>query len=99
MTVLFVITYDITDTKKYAEYNPGSNHITLAAIAKHGGEILAASADALHVNGKGSHMKVIIKFPNKGAALAWHDDEEYASAKAIRLSSTENIESYIVDHF
>jgi uncharacterized protein (DUF1330 family) len=42
-------------------------------------------------------MRVIIQFPSRDAALAWHDDPEYAQAKAIRLASTTNIDAYIVD--
>lgn len=44
-------------------------------------------------------MRVIIQFPSRDAALAWHDDPEYAAAKAIRLSATKNVTAYIVDKF
>jgi uncharacterized protein (DUF1330 family) len=42
-------------------------------------------------------MRVIIQFPSRDAALAWHDDSEYVQAKVIRLASTTNIDAYIVD--
>lgn len=97
MTVYFIVNYDVEDPERYAEYNPGSNHITATTVAKHGGEIIVATQDALCVSGDSALMKVIIQFPSREAALAWHDDPEYAPAKAIRLSSTKNVTAYIVD--
>ncbi|WP_028868888.1 DUF1330 domain-containing protein [Psychromonas arctica] len=97
MTAYFVITYDITDPLKYAQYNPGSNHITGSTVAKHGGEIIVASNDVLRLHGAETAMKVIIQFPSREAAQAWDNDADYAKAKAIRLASTKNINAFIVD--
>lgn len=97
MSVYFMINYDVADPVRYAEYNPGSNHITATTVAKHGGEIVVATQDGLCVSGADTLMKVVIQFPNREAALAWHDDREYAAAKEIRLSSTTNLSAYIVD--
>lgn len=96
MTVFFVVTYDVIDPETYAKYNPGMGAVVGQTIAKHGGTLLAASDQAYDITAN-AQMKVIIQFPNKDAALAWHDDHEYASAKKIRLSSTKNTQAFIVD--
>ena len=97
MTVYFVINYDVSDAEQYAQYNPGSNHITATTVANHGGEIIVATNDGNNLSGTVSQMHVIIQFPTRSDALAWHDDPEYAAAKSIRLASTTNINAYIVD--
>lgn len=97
MTAYFIVNYDIADAEKYAKYNPGSNHITLATVTKHGGEIIVATNEGQTLAGENAQMRVIIQFPNRDAAEAWHDDPEYADAKAIRLASTTNVNAYIVD--
>jgi uncharacterized protein (DUF1330 family) len=97
MAVYFVINYDISDEQQYAKYNPGSSHITVATVAKHGGEILVATHESHSLIGKASQMRVIIQFPTRESAEAWHEDSEYAEAKSIRLASTTNIDAYIVD--
>jgi uncharacterized protein (DUF1330 family) len=97
MTAYFVVNYDVSDAKQYAKYNPGSNHITAATVAKHGGEIIVATNAGDRLSGTAAQVRVIIQFPSRAAALAWYDDPEYTPAKAIRLASTTNIDSYIVD--
>jgi len=97
MTAYFIVTYDVTDPEQYAKYNPGCNHITGSTVAKHGGKIMAATQDVVRLSGAETGTKVIIQFPNREAALAWHDDLEYAPAKAIRLASTINVNAFIVD--
>ncbi|OEE74745.1 DUF1330 domain-containing protein [Vibrio genomosp. F6] len=97
MTVFFILNYDVSDPEQYSLYNPGSIGITAATIAKHGGEILVATNEGHIVDGEMAQMKVVVQFPNKEAALAWHDDPEYAKVKQIRLNSTTNINSFIVD--
>lgn len=96
MSVFFVVTYDVIDAETYAKYNPGMGAVVGQTVAKHGGTLLAAS-DQAHDITPSAQMKVIIQFPTKEAAIAWHDDEEYAPAKKIRLSSTKNTQAYIVD--
>ncbi|MEL0613647.1 DUF1330 domain-containing protein [Marinomonas arenicola] len=97
MTAYFVVNYDVSDVEQYAKYNPGSNHITAATVAKHGGEIIVATNKGVSLAGSAAQMRVIIQFPSKEDAQAWDDDPEYAQAKAIRLASTTNIDAYIVD--
>lgn len=97
MTVYYVVNYDIADAELYAQYNPGLNHVTANTVAKHGGEILVATNESQTLLGRCLQMKVIIQFPSREAALAWDNDAEYREAKRIRIASTTNIESYIVD--
>lgn len=99
MTAYFIVTYDVSDPEQYAQYNPGSNHITGATVAKHGGEIIVATNDVIRLHGADTATKVIIQFPSREAAQAWDNDPEYAPAKAIRLASTKNINAFIVDKF
>ncbi|PSW20249.1 DUF1330 domain-containing protein [Photobacterium sanctipauli] len=99
MTAYLIVTYDIADAEHYAQYNPGLNHVTAQTIAKHGGELIVATNGGIQLNGHGVEMKVVIEFPNRDAALAWHDDPEYAEAKAIRMASTKNVNTMIVDKF
>jgi len=97
MSSYFIVTYDVANREEYKKYNPGSNHITGQTVAKHEGEIIAATTDSINLGGEERDMKVIIKFPNREAALAWNEDPEYAAAKTLRLASTKNIDAYIID--
>ncbi|GGI71460.1 DUF1330 domain-containing protein [Shewanella gelidii] len=97
MSCFFIVSYDIESPAQYADYNPGSNHVTLASVAQYGGEILVATQLALHLSGAAKDMTVIIQFPNREAAVAWHEGPEYAQAKSLRLQSTHNITALVVD--
>lgn len=96
MSVILVITYDITDPDRFADYNPNSLPAIGATIAKHGGQPAFASAPET-LKGDSHDSAVGIRFPDAAAAKAWLDDDEYAPLKAIRLEATANINSYIVD--
>lgn len=97
MSVFFVITYNIENQEEYLKYNPGSNHITAQTATKHGGEIISIGQNSIQIHGEKQDMKVIIKFPSKEDAKAWYEDEEYAKAKELRLSSTKDINAFIID--
>jgi uncharacterized protein (DUF1330 family) len=96
MSVLFVLTYDVSDPERFADYNPGSLPAIGATIAKHGGDLVFGAAPET-LKGEASHSAVGIQFPDADAAKAWLDEPDYAEAKAIRLESTTNITSYIVE--
>jgi uncharacterized protein (DUF1330 family) len=97
MPAYFVITYDISDPAAYATYNPGSNQVTALTVAKYGGEILAAGQHSIQQHGDARGMTAIFTFPSGEAARAWYADPEYASAKAIRLRSTTNIQAFVIE--
>jgi uncharacterized protein (DUF1330 family) len=95
MAALLIISYDVSDPERYAEYNPGSLEGILATVAKHGGQALAAGPPEV-VMGSMEHAAVCISFPDADAAKAWLNDDEYAPLKAIRHGATSNIKEYIV---
>lgn len=95
MAALLIVTYDVSDPDRYAEYNPGSLAEIMGTVAKHGGEAVAAGPPEV-VTGSAEHAAVCISFPDADAAKAWLDDDEYAQYKAIRYDSTSNIAEYIV---
>ncbi len=99
MSAYLVATYNISNQEEYAKYNPGLLPIIVQTITKHGGEILVAGHDCVRLSGDEQDVKILLKFPSSEAAQAWHDDPEYAEAKTIRLGSTTNINSFIIDQF
>ena len=94
MSVYLVITYDVTDPERYADYNPGSLPGIQSTLRKHGGAVVFAGPPE-SLKGEPTHVAVGLTFPDADAANAWLDDPEYAEAKAIRLEATDNIVSYI----
>lgn len=99
MSAYFVALYNISDPDLYAKYNPGSMPILMQTMAKHGGSVVAAGHDCIRLSGEEHDSKVILKFPTKEAAQSWHDDPDYAEAKAIRLGSTTDLNVFIIDGF
>lgn len=97
MSVYFIVTYDIKDEKEYAKYNPGSFDVVRSTIEKHGGKILSATNKERRLIGSKKDMTVIIEFPSENNALTWDADPDYAGAKKIRLDSTFNIDTFIVN--
>lgn len=95
MAVLLIITYDISDPDRYAEYNPGSIGEIMATVGKHGGQPVAAGHPEA-VTGSPEQTAVCIQFPDADAAKAWLQDDEYAPLKAIRYEATSNIKEYVV---
>ena len=95
MSALLIVTYDVSDEDRFAEYSPGSLGEIMATIGKHGGTAVAAGPPDVVMGSAESHV-VCISFPDADAAKAWLDDDEYAPLKAIRHESTTNIAEYIV---
>ncbi len=95
MSVYMMITYDVSDAERFADYNPGSLREIFATVKKHGGAIVGAGpTDA--VTGSAAQTCVCLTFPDADAGKAWLADDEYAPLKAIRYESTTNISEYIV---
>lgn len=95
MAAYLIISYDVSDAERFADYNPGNLKGIGATIAAHGGEVLAGGPAEATV-GSAPATTVLISFPDADAAKAWQDDDEYAPLKAIRLESTTNISEVIV---
>lgn len=95
MSVYMMITYDVSDAERFADYNPGSLKEIFATISKHGGAIVGAGPTEA-VTGTTAQTCVCLTFPDADAGKAWLEDDEYAPLKAIRYESTTNISEYIV---
>ncbi len=99
MSAYAIFLYNVSDPEQYAKYNPGSMPVIMQTVTKHGGQVIVAGHDCIRLEGAEQDTKVIIEFPTKEAAKAWHDDPEYAAAKKIRLASTSDINAFIIDKF
>ena len=97
MSVYFIVSYDIKDEKEYKKYNPESFDVVKYTIEKHGGKIIVATKKEKRLLGSTKDVTVIIEFPTKDDALAWDIDPDYADIKKIRINSTSNIDTFIVD--
>lgn len=95
MAALLVVSYDVSDPERFADYNPGSIPAIVGTIGKHGGELVSAGPPDV-VMGEIESVVVCISFPDVDAAKAWLADDEYAPMKAIRHESTTNIREFVV---
>ncbi len=95
MSVYLMISYDVSDPERYADYNPGSLGDIMPTVAKHGGKVVMGGPPEV-LTGSMGHAVVGIMFPDADSAKAWLDDDDYAPFKAIRFESTTNIAEYIV---
>ena len=83
--VYFIAQIDIADLPKYrAEY--GKHVVPL--IVEHGGTVLVGTAEAETFEGTWSGTwTVVIRFPNREAALGWYESAAYAPLKRARIES------------
>ena len=99
MSVYAILTYNITDSERFAQYVPGSAPAIFGTIAKHGGEVIFADGEANYIAGESKMMNVGIKFPSEDALHAWENDPEYAEAKSHRLASSDNYTIFVAKEF
>ncbi len=95
MTAYLIISYDVSDAERFADYNPGKGPEIRATVEKHGGKVLVAGPAKATV-GEAPSVGVLLSFPDADAAKAWQDDEEYAPLKAIRYEATTNISEVLL---
>jgi len=95
MAAYLIISYDISDADRFAEYNPGKGKEIRDTVVKHGGQVLAAGPSDATV-GSSPSTTVLLSFPDADAAKAWQADDEYAPLKAIRYDATTNISEVLV---
>ena len=83
---------NVTDPKSYAGYPK----LVLPTIQYFGGEFLVRGGKSRSYEGDphGSRM-VIIRFPSYQAAQNWYHSDEYAEAKAIRMSASTSVQTII----
>lgn len=70
-----------------AEYAPP----TRALVEKHGGRHLVVGGEMQQQEGDGPlpDSMVVLEFPTKEQALAWHNDPDYAPLIALRQSGSD----------
>ena len=85
MPAYFICTMSIHDPQTYRKYTA----LTPATVSRYGGKFLTRGEDVLTVEGeKFVDRLVILEFPDRAKAMAWHDDADYQSASAFRRASS-----------
>lgn len=85
MTVYIVGHIDITDPETYAGYEAGFGGI----FSQYDGEFLAVDDDPLVLEGAKRHTRsVLVRFPDRAAALAWFRSDAYQALAAIRWAAS-----------
>jgi uncharacterized protein (DUF1330 family) len=81
MTAYMIAQVDVTDAAEFKKYADLAGAVT----AKYGGKYLArgGETEALENYEVGNRV-VIIEFPDRAAARAWYESDEYQSAKKFR---------------
>jgi len=85
MTAHALVTLTITSPESLAQYREKA----AAALSRHGGAVLQASADLNLLEGGPDlpSMAAVLTFPERHAALAWINDPELAAVHALRRGS------------
>jgi uncharacterized protein (DUF1330 family) len=85
MTVYIVGHIDITDPVVYSGYEAGFGEI----FRQYHGEFLAVDDDPLMLEGAKRHTRsVLVRFPDRAAALAWFRSDAYQELAAIRWAAS-----------
>jgi uncharacterized protein (DUF1330 family) len=89
MSAYLVANYTITNPDGYAAY-PAAVAPTLEPF---GGELVVADFDSESIEGEPLPVTIIVKFPSKDAARAWHGSTAYQAVISLR---TDNTEGFVV---
>ena len=85
MPAYFICTMSIHDPETYRKYTA----LTPATVNRYSGKFLTRGEEVLTVEGeKFTDRLVILEFPDRAKALAWHDDADYQSASAFRRAAS-----------
>lgn len=90
MPAYIVATMTIHDAETYRKYTDR----TPETLARFGGRFLTRGSEVTTLEGgpEFDERMVLLEFPSKDAALAWHDDPDYqAAAEFRRLSSSSRL--------
>ena len=87
MSAYVVAQIQINDAEEYKKYIAGF----YPSFERHGGKILATTKSSTEVvEGKWAYPHtVILQFPDRDAAHAWHSDPEYVELATIRHSAAD----------
>ena len=93
MTAYLIANYDIVNPDAYRSYQQQSRPIM------RGGRLLVLDPASVAKEGTPGTQTVVIEYPNKQAALAAYESDEYQAVIGIRLSAITNGRGIIVDGF
>lgn len=83
---------DVTDPGRYRDYVEMVGPI----VAKFGGEFLVRGGKARSYEGTPpGERNVLIRFPSVEAAEDWYHSEDYAAAKAVRMSASTSVQTIV----
>ncbi len=99
MPAYFIASYDIHDHDTYAKYNPGSMPTILGTLERHGGKVVTVGVEPEWFADSKRDALVVLEFPTREAALAWHEDPDYLAVRQFRLDATKNILACVLDGF
>jgi uncharacterized protein (DUF1330 family) len=85
MSAYMVVNCRITNREGFREYLQQDH-----ALAKYGGDVVAADFASEPVEGKPAPRTVIIRFESKAAARRWYESAEYQAVIHYRLDSSED---------
>ena len=81
MAAYVIVQVTVSDEETYTKYREQ----VPATIAKYGGEYLVRGGDMEILEGEWPAPRcVVLKFKDKGSALAWHGSAEYMGPMALR---------------
>jgi uncharacterized protein (DUF1330 family) len=95
MSAYVLASYDVVDPEGYEPYVPA----VIPLLMKHGAEVLVADYESVALEGAATSVNVVLRFPSEEAALAWYNDPDYESVKAIRLNASANGRACLVKEF
>ena len=82
----------VTDPETYPKYVA----LVQPILDKFGGEFLVRGGRSESYEGTPpGERNVVIRFPSYEAAQAWYHSEEYAEAKAIRMSASTSVQTIV----
>lgn len=83
---------DVKDADAYPKYVAMVEPI----IQKFGGEFLVRGGRSVSFEGTPpGDRNVLIRFPSFDAAQAWYHSEDYAEAKALRMSASNSVQTIV----
>jgi uncharacterized protein (DUF1330 family) len=94
MTAYIVGSFHVHDPEGFAPYAPASAQ----SIQPHGGEVVVADVSSEVIEGEPLPVTVVMRFPDKAAAHAWYNSEEYQAVRPIRQASAHGT-LVLVDEF
>ncbi|HSG65519.1 MAG TPA: DUF1330 domain-containing protein [Gammaproteobacteria bacterium] len=87
MPAYLIVSYDITDAARYADYVAELRPL----LERRGAEVLVIDPDAQAFEGERRSLHAVLRFASEQAARAFYFDPAFEPAKVIRRESCENL--------